>query len=290
MANFNNIFAIQDNSHSGNLNGYLTKSGINPKPIVTNRSKTIDPQLDATWGGATAGFLGPDSSINPYYNYFFSGQDVSVTVDGTQGNKNFSQLPISGIRVEVSAPKMAIYGFWSYSYDAIAHGARSISALMEIYSPYPGYMTDLLQEVSRERMARTNEMYGNTAGLNTDDENTVRFWGGDNSNPQPGSTIDLFQQHPPFDLILIYGQQSVSISNPNQNTNQEIGNNPLFVDTNELLVENVNGNVGQRVILKSCQITQYSQAIGIDGAALSDLYQLTINDIIIPSHANSIIV
>lgn len=279
MPAFNNLFASQGTSSVlASIVSNITKNVVRP----TN-APTVSPQIDETWGGATAGFAGPDSSISPYTNYYFSGNDINVSIDGTQGNINFQKLPIISLQLDIHQPKLAIYGFWSNTFDAIARGSRQIVAAMRIASTYPNYMKNMLQEVAKERLANTNGAYANTVPLSTDDQNILNFWGGGPGTSQTGNTLNLYQEHPPFDIIVIYGQQPVSISNINAGATQEAGNNPLFVDINEQLIEPTDTNVSKRLILQACEITNMSTQYTTSGEVICEDYRLMVNDINFPS-------
>lgn len=274
MPSFNNLF------NNSNFNTSTLLANINKNAIVAATSPQIDPGLDEIWGGSTIGFTGPDSNISPYYNYYFSGQDINVSIDGTQGNGNFRELPIVSFAFQITQPKLAIYGFWSYTYDAIAYGARQLAGRMEIATTYPNYMTALLKEVARERLANTNGAYVNSKPLTTDDQNILHFWGGGEATNQTGTVTNLYQEHPPFDIIINYGNQDTSVSNFNQIAAMDAGNNPLFVDTNERLVAGT--GTSQTLNLLACEITSMSTQYTTSGEIICETYDLIINDISIP--------
>jgi len=144
-------------------------------------------------------------------------------------------------------------------------------------------MTALLQEVAKERIAKTNNAYANTAPLSDDDNNIIQFWGGGAGTSETGTTINLFQQHPPFDIIVIYGNQTVSVSNLGSFGATYVGDNPLFTDTNERLVEPGEVSPPARLKLEACEIIGMSTQYTISGEIISETYDLVINDISIPS-------
>lgn len=278
MASFNNLFANQNSTST-------VLATINKPAFVASTSQVVDPQIDVLWGGNTPGFTGPDAAISPYSTYYFSGQDISVSIDGTQANTAFQNIPVVSLQFQISQPKLAIYGFWSYTYDAIAYGARQVAARIEIATTYPGYMTALLKEVAKERLANTNGAYANSAPLSTDDQNILAFWGGSGApTNQTGQTINLYQEHPPFDIIIIYGNQPTSVSTLGSLASADAGNNPLFVDTNEQLVEPASSSgVSQRLILQACEITNMGTMYDTSGNLICEAYDLIVNDINIPS-------
>jgi hypothetical protein len=282
MPNFNNLFNNQS------LTSRFLAS-VNKSPVVASSNTVVNPQLDATWGGNLGDFQGPDP--NPYFTYFFSGQDISVSIDGTQANINFQTLPVLSLGFQVTQPKLQIYGFWNYTYSAIAYGARQIAARLEIATSYPNYMTNLLREVAKERLDSTNAAYVNSAPLSTDDANVVQFWGGGAGTSQTGSQINIYQQHPPFDMIVIYGIQETSIGPNGQQITvdssgnialNDLGNNALYLDTNERLVENTTGP-SHRLILQSCEIINMSTQFTTSGELISETYDLIVNDISLPT-------
>jgi len=274
MPSFGNLL---DNQNTATRN---TLAAITKNPSVVATSKIINPGLDETWGGATSGFTGADAAIDPYNTYYFSGQDIHVMIDGTEANANFNSIPVINLAFQITQPKMAIYGFWSYTYDAIAYGARQIGARMMIATTYPNYMTNLLQEVAKERLAQTNNAYANTAPLSTDDQNILNFWGTGVGNAETGNTINLYQQHPPFDIIVTYGNQSTNIVTFAEGVQNNAGNNPLFLDTNERLV--LSAGPTQQIKLEACEITSMSTQYSTSGDVLCETYDLIVNDISMP--------
>ncbi len=274
MPSFGNLFDNQQATTNTAL------ASINKTVQVSPLSKITNPGLDETWGGSTSGFTGADAATDPYAQYYFSGQDIHVMIDGTEANSNFSSVPVINLALQVSQPKMAIYGFWSYTYDAIAYGARQIAAKMEIATTYPNYMTNLLQEVAKERLNQTNGAYANSAPLSTDDYNILQFWGGGQSTLETGSTINVYQQHPPFDIIITYGQQSTSVTNLSQINSLDSGDNPLFTDTNERLV--LTSGPAKQIKLIACEITTMSTQYTTSGDTICESYDLLVNDISMP--------
>ena len=276
MSTWNNLFDNQA-STANTLVANITKIA----PAMVSQ-KLVDQSVDHTWGGANA-YLDAAQN-NPYYDYYFSGQDINVTIDHTESSQ-FSTLPIISLAFQIAQPKLAIYGFWNYTYNAIAYGARSIAARIEIATQYPNYMTNLLQEVAKERGSSTSTAVSNVT-LSPDDLNIMNFWGtGTGGNYETGDRLNLYQAHPVFDIIVTYGTQQTSATTlQSSTTNLAQGyayaesNDPLFVDTNERLVSS-DINAGHQIKLVSCEITNMSTQFTTSGEVVCETYDLMVNDI-----------
>ena len=269
------------NSQSETSNNTVAHIVKNPPTIIT--TKGVDSSIDKNWGGTSNSNL-PGPNSNPYYNYYFSGQDINVTIDGVDNaSSQFGNIPIIGLKFQINQPKLAIYGFWSYTYDAIAYGARQITGTMEIATQYPNYMTLLLKEVAKARLARTTPNGANPK-FTEDDQNILNFWGngiGDlYFNDSLGSVANLYQEHPAFDIIITYGQQDSSVSDFGQVVAKDNGNNSLFVDTNERLITNTD-NAGHQIKLAACEITNMNTQYNTSGQVIFETYDLMVNDVII---------
>lgn len=188
----------------------------------------INQAIDLEWGGTRT-----DDKFNSYFDYFFSGEDVKVYIDGLFDEKY--EMDIASMAFVVKQEKQPLYGFWSYNYDAVMLGTRLITGELSIYSRYPRRMTDLLEEAARVRMesssANPSSAVMSTLGSSTDqarkdDEiNIQKYWLNSEldrvtSDPMSTSLVEnqgaghnIFSAHPPFNLVVFYGTEEVAVTN-----------------------------------------------------------------------------
>jgi hypothetical protein len=91
-----------------------------------------------------------DKTFNNYYDYYFSGEDVRVYIDGLFGPED--ELDIASFSYSVRQEKQPVYGFWSYNYDTVMLGSRIISGEISIFTRYPRRMTELLEKAAKSRV------------------------------------------------------------------------------------------------------------------------------------------
>lgn len=246
-------------------------------------------ETDLRWGG-----YAKTGNPNNYWDYYFSGQDVKIYVDGTEEDPEFRHLPIQEFAFSVSQQKTPVYGFWSYTYDAIMRGQRIIGGQFSIVTRYPDYMKRLLEKAASVR-AKGKSSYRYYRDLTEDDRNIEKYWG-KNLDPAYGQAGNhLFSAHPPFSFVIVYGVQNLSLSSGDldlQNRNAiynsyrkgpsgpETDINPLLSDVNERLVESDTADQANRIVLEACELTQVQRAIGSDGAVLTETYEFLARDII----------
>ena len=80
----------------------------------------LDENIDLQWGGKSY----DSDKFNMYYDYFFSGEDVKVYIDGLFDAGY--ELDIASFSFSIRQEKSPIYGFWSYNFDAVLTGTRII--------------------------------------------------------------------------------------------------------------------------------------------------------------------
>src|SRR5690554_2765108 len=69
-------------------------------------------------------------TAHTYFDYVFSGQDISVYIDGMDVDE--ACIPIMEFAFNIEQQKVPVYGFWSYSYDSIMRGSRLVSGAIRI--------------------------------------------------------------------------------------------------------------------------------------------------------------
>jgi hypothetical protein len=186
----------------------------------------LNSSIDLEWGGSRS-----DDKFNNYYDYFFSGEDIKVYMDGLFDDSD--EMDIASLAYVVKQEKQPLYGFWSYNYDAVMLGTRLISGEISIYSRYPRRMTELLEKAAAARMESSNpnpsrsvmSTLGTDAARTDDELNIKKYWLNTEldrvtSDPQMRTLLDtadpnhnIFSAHPPFNLIIFYGTEEVGITN-----------------------------------------------------------------------------
>lgn len=78
----------------------------------------LDEEIDLQWGGKVQ----DDKKFNMYYDYFFSGEDVKIYIDGLFDAEH--ELDIASFSFNIRQEKSPIFGFWSYNFDAVMTGTR----------------------------------------------------------------------------------------------------------------------------------------------------------------------
>lgn len=248
----------------------------------------VNDDIDSKWAGFTPRSGMSNNIIDgAYFDYYFSGQDVRVYVDGTFDEPEFQVLPFNEFGYNVSQQKMPLYGFWSYTYDAVLRGVRLIEGKFILFPKSPDYMRRLLEKAADTRATQAAS-YQYYRGLTEDDTLIDKYWG---KNLDPGvqsAGKNIFSAHPPFSFIIAYGVQSTSIAqydtlkNIDDRVQYYNQNNILMSDTNDRLVDSDPSGSKNRVILDACEITNMSTGYGSNGAPVMETYSFFARDIIIP--------
>ena len=92
-----------------------------------------------------------------YYDYYFSGEDIRIYIDGLFSPED--ELDIANFAFNVRQEKQPLYGFWSYNYDAMMYGTRIITGEITMFSKYPRRMTELLEKAADVRARAATNTY-----------------------------------------------------------------------------------------------------------------------------------
>jgi hypothetical protein len=258
--------------------------------MVTNRNTlyppiaVLDHAVDTTWAGTYTGAT-VSSTNNPYYDYFFTGQDIIVVVDGTEDDANFKVLPLLNMGFNVTQQKAPIYGFWSYTYDAVLRGTRLVQGSITLATKSPNYVKNLIAKSAQSRQLLLGSAnYTYSKNLTEDDANIEKYWGKNIDPTLNALGTSIYSVHPPFSFVIIYGVQNISVSEwGNIETYQRYtSDNPWLADTNERLIESDIVNQSNRVILDACEIQSMETSYGPDGSIVAETYSFFGRDIISP--------
>jgi hypothetical protein len=269
------------------------KGNLNASDIVSPRSfDPLNKDIDLIWAGKTD----DTEKFNTYYDYYFTGEDVKIYIDGLFDSKY--ELDIASFAFLIRQEKQPLYGFWSYNYDVMMVGTRIISGEFNVYSRYPGRMRDLLSEAAKQRaaFARSGEgrlesyLTGSDLQSREDEKNIEKYWAYSQldriTSDDNGDSRNIFSSHPPFNFIVKYGTQEGSLSSVARNKGTEYQDNfdtldrIMATDYNDRLVQ-TNSSDLMNIILQSVQIASMGTTYAVGGQALVESYQFFARDMYI---------
>lgn len=259
--------------------------------------KTFDPLsegIDNQWAGKSS----DGEKFNNYYDYYFSGEDIKVYIDGLFDPEH--ELDIATFGFKISQQKQPLFGFWSYNYDAIMYGTRIIGGQFSVYSRYPGRMRDLLSTAAEQRVMFSNgkseskiQSYLRGDGTDPqsleDEKNIQKYWNMSNldrlsSDGDGSDSRNIFSAHPPFNFVIKYGTQEGSVSTVmrNKGTNFEDNFDTLdrlmATDYNERLVKPNKANVEMDIVIQDVNLTDMSVTYAPGGMAVVETYEFLARD------------
>jgi len=253
--------------------------------------------LDLIWSGA-ADKSGTDARFSNYYDYYFSGEDIKVYMDGLFSVED--ELDIASFAYIIKQEKQPLYGFWSYNFDTVLYGTRLITGEFTIFTKYPRRMTDLIEKATNRRINNPDPqqtMNGVVSPLrspldNPDDErNLEKYWSYsqlDRVTQDPfiktvkANGHSIFSAHPPFNLVILYGVQEASLSAKDYSGNSgELNDNldrMMVSDVNERLTK-TNNNMGpMKIILQEVHLVSMSTGYSPGGQPVAESYQFMARD------------
>jgi hypothetical protein len=249
--------------------------GVSSPIEVLNREQ--DMQWAYEYGGASQDF-------NTYYDYYYSGQDIQVSIEGAGSNSTGGIIPIVSFAFNIKQEKLPLYGFWSYTFDAIMRGNRIVNGAFTIATSSLNYMKDLLSEAAVNRAEQDGGMH-RIRGLDMDEKNISEYWGRniDSATMVETDTRHIWSSHPPFNFIIVYGVQNVSAPNMYQDSTykealQKYKNSPsLMTDTNERLVSRE--LIPSRLVIENVELTSMQIEYTPDGQPLGETYSFLARDL-----------
>lgn len=272
------------------------------KPGIRNKDGTFDPlsaDLDLYWAGSSKA----DPRFSNYYDYFFSGEDVKVYIDGLFDEKD--EVDIAGFGFLIKQEKQAVYGFWSYNFDAIMNGTRIVTGQFSVYSRYPRRMTELLEKAAKVRvqsMSGKKDASGvvsvmtSQAESRKDEENIEKYWANsqlDRITMDPAitaasenNTHNIFSAHPPFNFIIMYGVDDASLSpngGPSSTTTASIQQRDnldrmISTDVNERKIKLFGTNKAMKIVLQNVHLMQMSTEYQSGGVPILENYSFVARD------------
>lgn len=215
----------------------------------------MQPEVDLAW----AQFQSDGGGVKPYYDYFYSGEDIRVYVGETADDPEFGDLPIMQFAYSVQQEKMPIYGYWNYTYNTVLRGTRLVSGAFTLVTKHPNYMKDLLATAAKNRSANHRSLaddYPSPSGWREDDKLIEEYWGKNLDESAIRQQGSLWSIHPPFSLVVVYGIQdtSMDVNSISGYHDAYSENNQLFFDRNERLIEDPTTSEPSRVIIDGCEL------------------------------------
>jgi len=283
--------------------GVISKNGLKRGfPYADVQFDPIDNEIDLRWAGGSR----EDQKFNNYYDYFFSGEDVKVYIDGLFDAEY--ELDISSLSFSIKQEKQPLFGFWSYNFDAIMYGVRIVAGSIAMYTRHPRRITDLLVQAAKIRSESVGRKLDNSNAsvisvLNAQNEsaedeiNIQKYWARSqldritydpaNKGRYPSDSNDkhIFSHHPPFNLVIIYGvqenglvtrstSQGPNTANPSPDNYDRI----LSTDYNTRLTKISNARNPMKIILQNVQLTDMSTGFETSGAPLQEAYSFIARD------------
>jgi len=249
----------------------IARNTTNPKTL-----HLLDPALDIKWSKDANGQLAASS----YYDYYFSGQDVCVYVDGAESSE-YGELPIMDFAFNIQQQKTPVYGFWSYTYDAVMRGTRIVTGQFRIATKSTDYMKNLISEAAAARVQKKGYDF-HIRGLDTDEANIEKYWHR-NVDPYTLESKRIFSSHPPFNFVCVYGMQSTSIVEDPTRRADELrkayndDDYTLMMDQNERLVSDPITHM--RFVIENVELNAMQVEYTPDGAVCSEVYSFFARDI-----------
>lgn len=240
----------------------------------------IDSPVDDEWARYHSDTRAPRS----YYDYYFSGADIKAYVAELGDDPEFGDLPIALLAFNVEQQKQPLYGYWSYTFDAVMRGQRLVSGRIDINVKYPGYFKKLLTAAARKRVENRESLldpYPAAGGLTEDDANIDKYWG---RNLDPAAIVQgqqEFSVHPPFNLVVVFGVQNTSVEPTTNNFDEYSLDAALYSDHNQRLVEGYNPNQPTRYIIEACELTGVNTVYSSD-VVVQESYTFFARDLIVP--------
>lgn len=219
---------------------------------------------------------------NTYFDYFYSGQDIQVSIDNLSDPGD--TLPIYAFGYNITQQKQPLFGYASYTYDAMLRGTRIVSGAFSLVSTQPYLLTGLIGKSADLRSKTTEVQRYSLKQLDIDESNLNLYWRHNYDTNLDANQQHLFSIHPPFNLVIQYGIQETSAVNidPSKRasdiTAKFNGTNPMYVDTNERLVPNPSVASEMKIILENIELISKSVDYNSEGDPVIENYTFLARD------------
>jgi hypothetical protein len=268
-------------------------------PTQAKSFDPLNPNVDLQWAGKSSS----SDEFNSYYDYYFTGEDVRIYIDGLFDNAD--ELDLASFAFAIKQEKQPLYGFWSYNYDVMMVGTRIITGEFNLYSRYPGRMTNLLSKAAEKRAgfyssegsnSRMQSFLLSRAETLDDEKNIKKYWANSqldrlSSDNTSDDARNIFSSHPPFNFVIKYGTQEGSVTTMARNKgndgedNYEMLDRLMATDFNERLVQKTASD-RMDIVLQSVQLLGMASGYSTGGEPLIESYQFIARDMYISSGAS----
>lgn len=262
-------------------------------PATSYSTGVADPNATHWWGQEEARlyenwaavFSNIDTQFNnPYFDYFYTGQDISVSIEGLTDPAD--KLIIYSCGYVIQQQKQPVYGFWSYTYDGMLRGTRLVTGAFSLIIREPYELAKKIAKASeiRANRAGTSLALNPINGLDEDEANIERYWRRNVDYNLEVNQQHLFSIHPPFNLMIQYGLQTTSLAETNPSMRSEDirqfyrGQAPISSDYNERLVPNKTPELDHRILLENVELTSKSIEYNVDGDPIMENYTFMARD------------
>lgn len=240
----------------------------------------LDPEVDFKW----ANYYAEQHPLS-YFDYYFTGQDVKIRIEGAdQASMSSAGVsPFVDLSYSIQQEKTPVYGMWSYTHDAVMRGTRITTGMFRIATTYPNKMRDMLTQAAQTRSDQRG--LNPIRGLDIDETNIQQYWGR-NLHDNDNQDRNIFSVHPPFNLIVEYGIQPISLApDPWGRAAEVVGRyhetgSAMFTDVNERLVHASADRGNMEVILTNVELTGMQAEFTPEGNICSEVYSYFARDVI----------
>lgn len=256
----------------------------------------LSAEIDKVWAGRASDAT---NKFNNYYDYFFSGEDIRVYIDGLFDPED--ELDISSFEFVIAQEKQPLYGFWSYNYDAMMLGTRIVSGSFGIFTRHPRRMTELLEKAAKNRALSGKTRYKDydrtsyssiistlsSDGFTSEDEKNIeKYWAFsqlDRVTVGQGNDKNIFSAHPPFNFVIVYGVEEVAVTpfsaamSPDLNIEDNF-DRMLYTDINQRTLRVDNIVSGMKIILQQVNLTNVSVMYSPGGQPVGERYSFVARD------------
>lgn len=225
-----------------------------------------------------------------YFDYFYAGEDIKVTIDGVEDD--YGDIPVMNLAFTMEQQKTPVYGLWSYTFDGVLRGTRLLNGTFTIATKSTHYMRKLLEKAASSRAAvngaQKSTMSGRDSRPLTDDDASInKFWG-DNLDPYLGEAgKQMFSIHPPFNFVVTYGVQDLSLSPANWNPRASqfvdiYADNAQSMDVNGRFSDSDPINQTSQLRIEAVELQNMSTGFTPDGSVVAETYTFFARDLVIP--------
>lgn len=265
---------------------------------IKSSYNTLDDKIDLIWSGQSSG---KDRRFSNYYDYYFSGEDIKVYIDGLFAPED--ELDIASFAYSVRQEKQPLYGFWSYNFDTVLLGTRIITGEITLFTRYPKRMTDLLEQAAKARVMSSSErpdanavvsnLYqnsGNVPKYYDDEKNIEKYWSYSQldritSDPfnKTSSGKNIFSAHPPFNFVILYGVEETALTpfKSLKSGDYSVSDNldrMILSDINERSIKIDNISSPMKIVLQEIHLMNMSTAYTPGGQPVAEAYQFVARD------------